>query len=55
MSTVDWNDITNKPAWVQQGIAPNADKVDSKDIAIVEELPGNPDEDTIYYVKKEDV
>lgn len=51
MDTIDWNNITNKPAWIQQGKAPDADKIDSKDLAIVEELPEEPDENTIYYVK----
>lgn len=37
--TINWNSIIGKPAWIQQEIAPNADKVDNKDIAIVEQLP----------------
>lgn len=51
--TIDWNNITNKPAWIQQGITPNADKVDGKHISVQDELPENPDENTIYYIKEE--
>lgn len=50
--TIEWNNVTGKPAWVQQGVAPNSDKVDGKHISIVDELPDEPDDDTIYYVKK---